>query len=99
MGRKGTVFQLLADISKALTPKELLDALFASLLMRRVVPPEGRALLMMPEGCKRSILPSDAAVPSVGSATIEVKGAKTTTTSGNARERRLCKSTVQPASR
>jgi hypothetical protein len=29
----------------------------------------------------------------------EVKGAKTTTTSGNARERRLCKSTVQPASR
>ena len=47
-GQKGTVFQLLAEIPKAIGPADLPDVLFAFLLLRRVVPPEIRALVLTP---------------------------------------------------
>ena len=47
-GRKGTVFQLVADIQKSVGPKDLPVLLLTFLVIRRIVPPEIRALVTAP---------------------------------------------------
>lgn len=47
-GRKGAVFQLIADLPKAVEQVELPDLLVAALILRRVIPTEIRAVVLMP---------------------------------------------------